>query len=92
MALQKIRADVSQQQPDGATIWCACWMGGKPIAKIMQCRWASLAGEPRVTAYAQGDADTFFSVPAKCRYAGKTVTGYITQEDSGNLVFHHCYY
>ena len=92
MGLQKIRADFSEVQADGATVWSAQWMGGPSLAKIDKCRWESLHGEPRVTVYVQGEADTFFSIPAKTRYLGKIIKGYLTCDDDGNLVFRHVLY
>lgn len=92
MALQKYRAHISKPQADGAVVWCSQWMGGEPVAKVDNCRMANLSGEPRVTAYMQGEPDTMFSIPAKCRYLGATVGGYLTTDDDGNLVFRHTYY
>lgn len=91
MSDQKYRADVSEKQADGATVWHAVWMGGRSLAKITNCRLDNLQGGMRATVYATGEADTFFSIPAVCRLMGARVTGYITNED-GNLVFRHCYY
>lgn len=92
MSLQKYRADVCEFQSDGAVVWRAIWAYGRDLAKITNCRWESLAGEPRGTVYITGEPDTYFSTPAKCRYFGQTVLGYVTGDDDGNLVFRHCYY
>jgi len=95
MSLQKYRADVCETQPDGARVWRTNWIGGPTLAKIENCRLSSLAGDMRVTAYAQGDADTHFSIPAKCRLFGKILNCYLTVEDADdehNLVLRHCYY
>lgn len=93
---QKYRADSFETQSDGAKVWFANWMGGATISKITNCRAINLHGEPRVTAYITGEPDTWFSTPAKIRYAGKTLNGYITGDDTGyergQIVFHHCYY
>lgn len=89
--MQKYRADECSTQADGAKVWCARWMGGPSLARINECRWVSLEGEPRVTAYITGEADTAFSIPAVCSYRGKRVRGYITQDDA-NLVFRHTYF
>ena len=91
MGLQKIRADRNERQPNGSVAAWAEWIGGPSLALVRNCPWESLQGNVRVTAYAQGEPDTYFSIPAKCRYAGKIVTGYITGGDDG-LVFRHCYY
>lgn len=92
MGLQKYRADTSEIQPDGATCWHTEWMGGRPYAKIQNCRFESLSGEPRVTAYVQGEPDTWFSIPAKCHYRGVIVNGYLTGDGESNIVFRHTYY
>ena len=92
MSLQKYRADSSETQSDGARVWFADWMGGATLSKITNCRWATLNGEPRLTVYVQGAPDTYFSTPAKARYLGRTVTGYITGDGDGQIVFHHCYF
>lgn len=92
MGLQKYRADSHETQADGAKLWFANWMGGPSLSKIENCRWATLQGEPRITAYIRGEADTYFSIPAACHYLGKTLKGYVTNDDDGNTVFHHCYY
>lgn len=91
MGLQKYRADVSEVQSDGATLWHAHWMGGRTLSKITNCQWESLHGQPRVTAYVTSEPDTYFSIPAKARHRGCVINGYITSVD-GNLVFNHVYY
>lgn len=90
--MQKYRADFSQEQKDGAVIWNASWLGGPTLSKIENCRWDSLAGDVRITAYATGEADTAFSIPAMCSYLGCRVRGYFTGDDDGNTVFRHTYY
>jgi hypothetical protein len=92
MGMLKYRADKSESQADGAVCWYSSWMGGPSLAKIENCRIESLAGEPRVTAFIQGEPDTYFSIPAVCSYKGCRVTGYVTGDGDGNLVFRHCYY
>jgi hypothetical protein len=92
MSLQKYRIDVSNTQGDGAAIWRTEWMGGKPLAKIVNCRLINLAGDMRTTVYTQGEPDTWFSIPAKFILFGKTLNAYVTADDDGNLVCHHCYY
>jgi hypothetical protein len=89
--MQKYRADISEAQSDGAVVWRAQWMGGRTLAKIVNCRLASLAGDMRATVYMTGEPDTYFSIPAVCRIMGKRVKGYVTNDD-GDLVFHHVYY
>jgi hypothetical protein len=92
--MQKYRADTGKRQPDGAMVWHAQWIGGPSLAKIDNCRLATIAGEPRATVYITGEPDTFFSIPAVCSYKGCRVRGYVTgKSDTGdNLIFRHCYY
>ena len=87
--MQKYYANHSAQQPDGAIVWRA-WHG--TVACITDCRIESLVGDMRRKVYATGEADTFFSVPAVCKIAGRRVCGYITGDDDGNLIFRHTYY
>ena len=89
--MQKYRADVSEVQPDGAVVWRTNWFGGPTLARINNCRLASLEGNMRATVYIIGDADTWFSIPAVCRLFGKRVKGYVTRDD-GDLVFRHTYF
>lgn len=91
MCLQKYRADSSEQQRDGATLWFANWLGGTTLSKITNCCWSSVEGSPRVTVYIRGESDTYISQPAATYYMGCTIRGYVTSDD-GVLVFHHCLY
>lgn len=86
----KYRADRSHHNSDDSVSWFANWAGGSTLSKIENCR-TNLSGDPRVTAYVTGEADTWFSIPAKCWYRGCRVTGYITSDDDG-MIFRHCYY
>jgi len=90
--MQKYRADIAEKQSDGATVWRANWMGGRPLSKIVDCRLDNLVGDMRTTVYITGEPDTWFSTPAVCRLFGKRVKGYVTGDGDGNLVFRHCYY
>lgn len=85
MPIQKYRADISQAQPDGATLWFAKWMGGPSLSKIVNCRVDGIAR--RLTVYITGEPDTYFSQPAATRVRGRYVSGYVTGDDSGNLYF-----
>ncbi len=89
--MQKYRADKSEPQADGAVLWHTEWMGGPTLAKIDNCLLANLAGDMRRTVYVTGEADTYFSIPAVCKLAGKRIRGYVSSDD-GLLVFKHCYY
>jgi hypothetical protein len=56
-----------------------------PYARVTNC---PIAGTGlRLTCYATGYADTFFSVPAATQHRGKHVTGFFMCED-GNIEFH----
>ena len=76
-------AMVPRTYPNGAVGWAP---GGPfdclgPYAKVEHC---PIEGTSiKVTAYATGYADTFFSVPACCRVKGRYVKGYFTGRDSG---------
>jgi hypothetical protein len=87
--MQKYCADISETQADGAVVWRSGW---HDLAKIVDCRLADLAGDMRRTVYITGDPDTYFSIPAVCKIMGCRVKGYVTNDDDGNLVFHHVYY
>lgn len=55
-----------------------------PFAKVENC---PIAGTKlRRTCYASGHADTFFSVPANTKVAGKHIAGFFTIDD-GECVF-----
>lgn len=90
--MQKYRADKSETQTDGAVIWRSEWLGGPSLAMVENCRLANMAGDMRRTVYVTGEPDTWFSIPAVCKLAGKRIRGYLTGDDDGNLVFRHCYY
>lgn len=90
--MQKYRADVSETQGDGATVWRSVWNGGRDVARVDACRLENLAGDMRRTVYVTAPPDTFFSIPAVCRVMGCRVRGYLTTDDAGNFVFRHVYY
>ena len=52
-----------------------------PYAKVENCPIQGT--ELRLTCYATGYADTFFSVPARTKYKGKYVGGFFTMDDGG---------
>lgn len=55
-----------------------------PFAKVRNC---PIAGTSlRLTCYATGYADTYFSIPAATKYRGKHIAGYFTEND-GNIEF-----
>ena len=56
-----------------------------PYAKVQNC---PIDGTSlRLTCYASGYADTFFSVPANTRYKGKYVGGFFTTDGDGAVKF-----
>ncbi len=52
-----------------------------PYAKIINCPIAGTIFKR--TVYATDYADTFFSIPAHCKFRGKRIRGYLTQDDTG---------
>ena len=91
MGLQKYRADTSDP-PDanGAVAYHASCFGGHhtPLALVRNCPIKSDNPEltPR-TIYAQGEPDTWFSIPAACTFKRRTITGWLGCED-GQWLFH----
>lgn len=55
-----------------------------PYAKVKNCPIDGT--DLRLTCYATGYADTYFSVPAVTRHKGKRVKGYFSLDDD-NIVF-----
>lgn len=52
-----------------------------PYAKVRNC---PIAGTTlRLTCYATGYADTYFSIPACTRYRGRYISGYFSTNDDG---------
>jgi hypothetical protein len=52
-----------------------------PYAKVRNCPIAGT--DLRLTCYATGHADTFFSVPAATAHKGKRVKGFFTTDEDG---------
>lgn len=78
MSLQKFRADeLYETSANGAQMWVARWMGGPTFSKVVNC---PTPFGPR-TVYVTGEADTYFTLPAACRYKGKKVEGFLTCKD-----------
>lgn len=70
------------EYPNGAIGWRP---GGPfdclgPFAKVQNCPIEKTEGK-RLTCYATGYADTFFSVPAMTRYKGQYIGGFFTLSD-----------
>lgn len=55
-----------------------------PFAKVRNCPIDGT--DKRLTCYATGYADTYFSIPACTRYKGKHIRGFFTIKDN-NIVF-----
>lgn len=84
MGLQVFRADrVRETCANGARVWVTVWMGGNPVAKVENCPVDNRPGDLRRTVYATNHPDTFFSIPAACKIAGRTVRGFLTSDDNG---------
>jgi hypothetical protein len=86
----KYRSDFSTKQDDGAIAWFSKWMGGPTLSKVQNCR-LHLAGDMRRSVSVDGEADTYFSIPASCSIAGCRVKGYLTTDGDGYL-FRPVYY
>jgi hypothetical protein len=87
MGLQKYRADIEEKkQPNGAIPYLTRWMGGPSLALIRNCPIERFPISPR-TVYVRGEPNTAYTIPAACRYMGKTVTGYITWSNDGQYIF-----
>jgi hypothetical protein len=56
-----------------------------PWAKVNNCPIHGT--DLRLTCYATGYANTYFSIPAVTRYKGKRIKGYLTQTDEGGAEF-----
>lgn len=89
--MQKYRADLSCKQEDGSVCWYSDWIGGPTLSKIDGCR-LDIYGEPRRTVYITGDADTFYSIPAVCKYYGVRMKGFVSSDDDGILAFYPVFY
>lgn len=86
---QKFIAQEAFKFPNGATGWRP---GGSfdclgPYAKVQNCPVIVGGAEAmRLTCYATGYADTYFSVPASTRYRGQHIRGYFAL-DNGDIQF-----
>lgn len=90
--MQKFLARDKREYPNGATGFAP----GGPFdclghyAKVKNCPIDGT--ELRLTCYATGYANTFFSVPACTRRKGKYISGFFTHKDESGPVFvpHTC--
>jgi hypothetical protein len=86
LTMQRFRASDSVTYPNGAIGFRP---GGPfdclgPYAKVKNCPVEGFPGL-RLTAYAQGYANTYFSVPAATRYRGQRIKGYFTGREEGTV-------
>lgn len=86
MGIQKYRNDRQGEKSANGYIPCySDWNYGPSLAMIKNCPMDN-GLSPR-TVYIQGEADTFFSIPAAINVKGKTVKGWISCDDEG-FIFH----
>lgn len=84
MSLNKYRMDRNGDvQPNGSQPVYTDWIGGPSLAAVRNC--PIYGREERRTVYATGEADTWFSIPAACRIAGKTQRGCLAIETVDDL-------
>jgi hypothetical protein len=84
MGLQKYRADYAGAvMPNDSIPWFSKWVGGPSLAVIRNCPVLNMYDASPRTVYAKGDANTFFTIPAVCKYKTKTIKGHITVSDDG---------
>ena len=85
MSLQKLRADKARPtSPNGSIAWVCNRMWGPTVALVRSCP-ATIDGkavEAR-TVFVQGEADTFFTIPAAASLRGKTARGSLTCDETG---------
>lgn len=87
MGLQKYRADkAGPKQTNGGEPWYTEWMGGPTLALVRGCPIENM-DIPTRTVYIRGYHDTFFSIPAACKYKGKTIRGFVTTDNNREYVF-----
>lgn len=91
MGLAKFRADAPRRAfPNGSVEYVTLWMGGPSLAQINHCP-VKLDGQehPARTAYVQGEADTYFSIPAAICVKGKRVPGFVMFETGQGFTFYN---
>lgn len=91
MGLAKFRADAPRRAfPNGSVEYVTLWGGGPSLAQIKHCP-VKLDGQdhPARTAYIQGEADTYFSIPAAICVRGKRVSGFVMFETGQGFTFYN---
>jgi hypothetical protein len=85
--MKKYRFDQEGDPCDNGSVpMFAIWMGGPTLSGVKDCPIDGFDLPPR-TAYVSGEPDTWFSTPARVRYRGQRVTGYLTRMDDDGYVF-----
>ena len=78
MGIKKYRDDMSGKVDNsGAIPFFTNWMGGPSLALVRNC--PSPFGKR--TVYIQGEADTYFTIPAAIEFRKKRINGYLMCED-----------
>ena len=78
MASLKFRVDVEEENEHGQTVGYSKWIGGPSLARV---KGAVCNDNIRRTAFITGEADTFFSIPARVNIGKKSVKGWLGTED-----------
>ena len=76
--MNRYRCDVAQTNEHGQTAYYARWLGGHTLAKV---RNAVCPDGTRRMAYATGEPDSYFSIPARIRVRGTIARGFLSLED-----------
>lgn len=86
MGLQKYHTigEEPEKLPNGSIACRGHTWHGTHLALVRNCP-IYRGGEyvQRLTAYVQGEPDTFFSIPAAVKLKGKTVRGHLTIDETG---------
>lgn len=84
MASLKFRVDREEENEHGQIVGYSQWIGGPSLARV---KGACLPDGSTATAYITGEADTFFSIPARINQGKCSVKGWLGCED-GKWQFH----
>ena len=78
MASLKFRVDAEEVNEHGQTLGYAHWLGGPTLARV---KGAVCDDGMRRTAYITGEADTWFSLPARVNVGKRSVKGWLGCDD-----------
>ena len=78
MTSLKYRVDTEETNEHDQIIGRTNWIGGPSLARI---KGAVCDDGQRRTAYITGEADTFFSIPARVNAGKRSITGWLGCED-----------